>query len=656
MTTWQDVLHRAGYPTTAVVLDFETYFDKDYTLKKMTAVEYVCDSRFEITGLGVQQIGYKTAFLPGPDQTKDWLLALNTEHGPALSDYTIVCQNAKFDCLILKEHFGIAPKYTVDLVDLDRMWDARASHRLKNMASRWNTPALKGDTNQFKGYRYGDMTPEMQEALAEYCKNDVDIEAHILQKLLPLIPIPQIELPLATQTLRLFLEPQIGVDVELGEKLKREMRLEVLMPRLELRKLGVPASKTSISKNKKFVELLGRYTDVPMKQGKNGLIPALAKDDEGLRELLNDSEPEVRLLAEARQKIKSWPLHIARVDRLMNQAKVRDGLIGVPLNFYGAHTGRWSGGEKTNLQNLGGAGRGGSGTHPLIQQIRHMLVAPPGYVFGVNDYKQIEARMLAWMAGQKDLVQGFANGEDIYSDFMRETFGWHVRKPDKKTDPPPVKKLLTIRRGFGKDAILGCGYGMGNNRFYDRCWANDDLRPMFHSGQYDWDFIDKLIKTYRRKYSKIPEFWRSLEKSWRFVTKFANESVTHPTTPLGFMHKDGATFINLPSGRFLRYSHARVKRDNRLSYRWNSNIWGGFLTENVVQAASRDVMGEALLRLDAAGFNIVLHVHDEIICLFEKDRAEEDLEEMSRIMSIVPDWATGLPVAVDAKLCERYEK
>jgi len=457
MTPWKEVLHRAGYPTTVIVVDFETFFSKDYTLKKMSTVEYVCDPRFEITGLGVQRIGKKTLFLPGPDTTEKWLLRLNTEWGPMLSNFTVVCQNSKFDCLILKEHFGIVPKYTIDLIDLDRMWDSRARHNLKTMAERWDAPTPKGDTMQFKGYRWDDMSPEMRKDLADYCKNDVDIEAHLFQKLLPLIPNPEIELPLAAQTLRLFLNPQIKIDVELGEKLKRDMRLEVLKPRLELRKLGVPASKTSISKNKKFVELLGRYTDVPMKPGKNGLIPALAKDDAGLRTLQNHRLQEVRLLADARQKMKSWPLHIARVDRLMNQAKARGGLIGAPLNFYGAHTGRWSGGEKTNLQNLGGRGRGGSGTHRLIQQVRNILVAPPGYVFGVVDYAQIEARMLAWMAGQDDLVQGFANGEDIYSAFATTLFSAPVRKP-KETDPGPVKKLLTIRRGFGKDGILGCGY------------------------------------------------------------------------------------------------------------------------------------------------------------------------------------------------------
>ena len=676
MASWEDILHQAGYPTTILTLDFETYFSKDYTLKKLSAIEYVCDPRFEVTGLGMQRLEHKadqaSQFFE-PEEVEEILNSI-AKNDRGLSQYTVVCQNSKFDCLILKEHFRIVPKYTIDLIDLERMWDSRTKHSLEAMAKRWGSPTVKGDTNQFKGYRWNDMSPEMRKDLADYCKNDVDIETYLLQKLLPLIPNPEIELPLATQTLQLFLNPQIKIDIALGEKLKRGMRLEVLKPRLELRKLGVPASKTSISKNKKFVELLNSYTDVPMKPGKNGLIPALAKDDEGLRDLLVHPKPEVRLLAEARQKLKSWPLHIARVESLINQAKARGGLIGAPLNFHAAHTGRWGGTEKINLQNLAGEGRGGAAPHQLIQQIRKMLVAPPGYVFGMLDYAQIQARIVAWLAGQHDLVQDFADGVDIYSNFMRETFGWYVRKP-ADDDPPPVARLLRIRRGFGKDTILGRIFGLGTGTAFDRAKANKDIRPMIDSGECSWDFFDKLTKTFRKKYSKIPEFWSSIEKAWRFVTKFTSETYDyfversdlkycgqpiHCRTSfeplLKFHHEDGATFITLPSGRFLRYPQAKVRQDGKLGYRWRSNIWGGFLTENLAQAIEVDIVGEALLRLEKVGANVVLHTHDDITFLFEKDRAEEDMKKMSRIMSIIPDWAHGLPIAVEGKLCERYEK
>lgn len=661
MSIWGEVLRKAGYPETAIVLDFETYYDKDYTLKKMSTVEYVKDERFEVLGLGVQllhQHGESLITFYQPNEVKKTVDFLY-DYYSNFENITFITQNSKFDCLILQEHFGITPRYTIDIIDLDRMWDARAKHSLEAMAKRHKAPSLKGDVKQFKGYRWVDMAPEMRQALEEYCKNDVEIESFLLQKLLPLVPNPQIELPLATQTLQLFLKPQIQIDVQLGQELKHKMRLEALKPRLELRKRGIRAGKKTISGNISFVKLLNQYIDVPMKIGKKGLIPALAKGDFEVQQLLQHPKEEVRLLVEARQAIRSWPLHIARVDNLMNQAKAREGLIGSPLSFYAAHTGRWGGTEKINLENMGGRGRTGSGTHPLIRQMRGMLKAPDGYIFGMCDYAQIEFRLTAWYAGQDDLVQALAEGRDVYSEFAtKDLFKTPIRKP-KKTDPEPVARLLTFKRGFSKDGMLGFTYGMGTNRLFNDCRANDMLRPLFDSGQYDWDFIDRLIKTLRKKYSKIPAFWQSVEKAWRFVTKYPREDSPYFQRPeqmlLYFYHQDGATFIVLPSGRYLRYPNARVSRDGSLAYRWG-RLWGGSITENIMQATSRDIMGEALLRLETAGIGHVLHVYDEVISLLTKDRAEQDLKEMSRIMSIVPDWATGLPIAVEGELAERYKK
>jgi len=418
-----------------------------------------------------------------------------------------------------------------------------------------------------------------------------------------------------------------------------------------------------VRSNKLFLEILKDILPdnekPPMKQGKNGLILAAAKDDEGCKQLLNHHVKKVRDLINARVSVKSWGGHIKRVDNLMGQARARGGKIGAPLSFHSAHTGRWGGAEKINLQNLGGRGRAGAGTHPLIQAVRGMLTAPDGYIFGLNDYAQIQARILPWLAGQDDLVQGFANGEDIYSAFATELFKAPVRKP-KETDPGPINKLLTIRRGFGKDAILGCGFGMGTNRFFERCRANNDLRPMFDSGEYNWDFVDKLIKLYRSRYPKIPAFWKDVEKAWAFVTKYHGQpSILGAMT---FYHKDKATYIQLPSGRYLRYPGARVKAkggcygSDSLSYRWNKNCWGGFLTENIVQAVEVDIFGEALLRLERAGFNLVLHGHDEAVCLFKESEAEKKLEEMKNLMMVVPTWATGLPIAVEGELTKRYKK
>jgi len=672
-------LEKAGFPTTVMVLDFESFFSDEYTLSKMSTVEYVCDPRFELTGLGVQILdSIESEFIPVDDIDSYIAGYLQDQFGLDLGSCTVVCQNCKFDCLILKERFRIIPPYTIDIVDLDRFWDARDKHNLAHMAKKWKAPSPKGDTKKFKGYHWKDMSSEMQEALKEYCVNDVEIETFLFKKLLPLIVNPEIELPLATQTLRLFLEPQFKIDMDFGRELKRKMEAEMLKSIEALRELGIDADHEDISGNKKFAELLNAQLpgneQIPMKEGKNGLIPALAQADEGMHRLLNHEKPEIQGLAKARLAVKSWPLHISRVTRLMNQAKARGGMLGSPLSYYAGHTGRWGGTEKVNLQNLGGRGRSGKGVHSLIGQIRQMLTAPDDCTLGIVDFAQIEARILAWLAGQNDLLQGFAQGQDVYSKFATELFQSPVRKA-KESDPAPVQKLLTIRRGFGKDAILGAGYGMGATKFYERCRANEDLRSAFDTGKYDFQFVQKLIWIYRNKYAKIPEFWREVEKAWRFVTKYTKEVVGLPwptlqnisfkhvplhyyrdfhqgsSTMLKFYHQDDATFIQLPSGRFLRYPHASINKKDELLYRWGS-LWGGSITENIVQAVARDIFAEALLRID----NYSLHTHDDIVCIFHKSNAEEELQQLVEQVEIVPVWANGLPIAVESKLSERYLK
>lgn len=668
MTPWQEVLKRAGFPTNVIVLDFETYFDTDYTLSKLSTVEYVADDRFELTGMGYQTLGDGSGVLNflWPDDVAMFLKTID------FKNTTVVVQNGKFDCLVLQERFEVTSPYVVDVVDLDRMWDARAKHGLKHLAERWNAPSLKGDTMEFAGTRWADMDDVLRSRLREYCLNDVTLESWLFQKLMPLVVSrPEIELPVANQTLQMFLKPTFEIDMDLGRKIVDGMQAEMQRPIDKLAEMGLtitdpyrkfknpdpkprPVTREDVGSDKSFIALVEACGgSVPMKPGKNKLIPALAKDDEGNRELLSHPNPQVRALAEARQAIQSWPLHYAKVAGILAQAKCRGGRIGAPLKYYGAHTGRWSGSESINVQNLGGRGRGGKGTHKLIQQVRNILRAPKGYLLGVNDYSKVEAVGLAWQAGQDDLTKAFRTGADAYSDLATSLFGFPVRKPGKH-DPECVKKRLEICRGFGKDAILGAGYGMGANKFYERCYTNDDLRPKFDDGTFGFEFIEHVIGTYRTKYSKIPEYWGLLEKSWRWSTKYA-ETVVLKKQNLEFSNDGSATFIRLPSGRTLRYPHAAVSRDNRLRYHWG-DLWGGTLTENVVQALCRDLIAEAILRLGDNGFTVILTVHDEIVCLLEEATAEARLKEMGEIMCELPAWAGGFPLSVEGYVSEFYRK
>ncbi|HUW45786.1 MAG TPA: hypothetical protein VMW50_08320 [Dehalococcoidia bacterium] len=285
----------------------------------------------------------------------------------------------------------------------------------------------------------------------------------------------------------------------------------------------------------------------------------------------------------------------------------------------------------------------------------------------IADSAQIEARALAWLAGQDDLTQGFANNEDIYSTLAAELFKCHIHKPNE-TDPEPVAKLLKLRRGFGKDAILGAGYGMGADKFYSRCLENDALRPLFESGQYNLPFIKYIIDTYRSKYARIPKLWNTVEKCFKWVLKYPDKVMAYGSdfvsegwvakTLLTFWNEDGTAIIQLPSGRCLRYRHARLKRTlNRSEIRWHYGaLWGGSLVENIIQAIARDLLGWWILEIEKQGIPIVLHVHDEVVCIVpDKDILLTSMI-VEQIMKSVPEWAAGLPVDVEIATGKKYEK
>lgn len=926
MNNYQEILKSVGYPTEVLIIDFESYYDSDFSLSKMSTIEYICDPQFDFTGMGYG-FGDRIYFIPKPD-LKQCVEGLQLYYGNNLEQVTVIAKNCKFDIAILAVKFGIIPPFVIDIDDLLRHYDARMSHRMKDVTSMFGLKP-KGKTVKFKGLHYEDMDDETKAALAEYCINDVEIESSLFSILIPLMSNPVVEIPVARHTLDLYLRPRFAFDFDKAKKLKATMTLTLM----EIaQRTGY--DKKWLSSNLDFVKILQEALPdgehVPTKPGKPGrnmtkllgkprVIPAFAKDDVGFQELLVHPDETVRNLCMARQAVKSWPLHIKRINNMANQAETSDGLLRVPLNYYGAHTGRWSGGEKINLQNLGGRGRAGAGTHPLIQHMRSLLGCPDGSVLGIADSAQIEARILAWFANQEDLVNGFAAGDDIYSVFATELFQCVVRKA-AESDPPMIQKFLKIKRGFGKDAILGClafgtpiltnhgwkpieevilgdklwdgrnwvlhngvcfrgkkscvnvkgiwatpdheifdkgvwfpaislntsnqkleidtenlkllrlnlghatvlspsnvvapvvesllrtetiwsqenlhavmsvlkrhpvklrlitrglqnhtvqdfliefvqllvdvnlnhinimvkevlecgplgslieslflntwqnyqdgiiqdlmltestitkdmnrvisdsppgskiletadilysgdyhrfqagnmimsncGYGMGTNKFFTNCIANLDLRPMFDSGEYDWDFINHLIKTYRTTYNKIPEFWTAVEKAFKWVIKHPHEQTqvsrkydengTAVGFRLAFLNKKGTVHIVLPSGRHLTYRHCAMKRTTKGSeIRWHhGHLWGGSITENIVQAVARDLLAFWILCMDDADFAIVLHSHDEIVTMLRKNDVH-GLDDMLNIMHKGPEWATGLPLDAEGSLTEVYKK
>ncbi len=689
---YKEILKSAGFPTEILVIDFESYYDTDYTLSKMSTVEYVTSPKFEFTGVGFEILNHPKAagpkFISGPNV--EWAIErLQRTFGKHLHNCILVAKNCKFDMLILAEKFGIYPAYPLDIEDLSRTYDSRMSQKLKDLATYFKLSKPKGDTKQFKGLHYGEMSEEVRTNLAEYGRTDIEDETALLKILLPYVSNPGFELALARHTLNMYLKPVFNLDYTLAGETIQAMDKE-----LEATMQLVGYTKDEISGTLSFTEImlaaLSRLSPkeiLPVKAGKPtinmvallgkpGVIPALAKTDEGFKQLINHKDAKIRNLMKAKVAIKSWPNWIKRVNSMAAQCKASGDKLRIPLKYYGGHTGRWSGTEKINVQNLGGRGRG-TALHPLIGQVRNLLIAPDGYKLVIADSAQIEARLLAWLAGQDDLIKGFANGEDIYSVFASTLFGEKVWKPTDEEKKTSDGKIAAIRRGFGKDAILGCGYGMGTLTFFTRCRESDSLRPLFDSGEYDWDFIDGLIKTYRKTYSKIPAFWRSIEKAFRFVCRYPQEAMWYSTEfqksdGLSLMRckgdaisymlkfwKSGSTVnIQLPSGRVLYYHHAKVSVKGDISYHRKPSYatWGGSLVENIIQSIARDLLGYWILECEKWRMPVILHCHDEIVSYSETGNADVDLESAILIMSKGPTWAEGLPLAAEGCVSDCYVK
>ena len=368
-----DVLKLVGYPEDVLVIDFESYYDSDYTLSKLSTIEYITDERFEITGCGFYLIGYSPPYFRNHTELAETFENLKHGHGKNLERLTIVMQNAKFDATILKLKFGIEPPFIINVKDLASHYDARMSHKLKDLAKMFKLED-KGDTTQFKGLHAGEIlqSNDLLSDLERYTIQDCVLEGKLFGILLPLLSNPETELPLARHTLGMYLNPVISFDYDKAEILLCGMEKEMIQAARQWKI-------SDLSGNKSFRLLLQAAMpdgeEIPMKQGKKKMIPALAKDDDGMKSLLVHECATVRNLAVARQAVKSWPLHIGRVKSMVAQAKAWGGKLGMPLNYYGAHTGRWSGTEKINVHNFGGRGRAGKGIHPLIGQVRELLIA-----------------------------------------------------------------------------------------------------------------------------------------------------------------------------------------------------------------------------------------------------------------------------------------
>jgi len=386
---------------------------------------------------------------------------------------------------------------------------------------------------------------------------------------------------------------------------------------------------------------------LPMKRGKKKLIPALGKNDEGLKKLKNHSNPVVRNLVNARLAVKSWPLHVKRIQALVAQSTAMNGLLPIPLKYYGGHTGRWSGTENINVQNFGTWSK-----EDLINQVRTILIAPPDYVLAIADAAQIEARIVNWLAGQWDVLKQYEIG-DPYSALASRIVGKEVTKPMKE-------------RQLGKMGELGCGYGLGAPKLL----VNAKKPP------YEIDLsrntAEKIVRIYRETHPAVVKLWHNVDRGFRYIVKYPKEKFTlsvGKNSHLVFSNVNGIARIQLPSSRVLYYPKIKLRIENgreeliqlnATDNRKFTRLWGGALVENCVQSIARDVLALAVLAVNSKGkelgLRIALHVHDEIVSVVPRAHAQMALEIQLTALRNRPIWAEALPLNAEGKICNRYEK
>ena len=601
-----------------ITLDFETYYDREFSLSKLTTEAYVRDPRFEVIGVGVKVNGAETEWASGThEQIKEYLDSFDW------SDAMLLCHNTMFDGAILNWRFGIRPKVYADTMCIARaIHGVETSASLKAVSEKYGIGQKGTEVVQALGKRREDFTPAELSRYGDYCVNDVDLTYKLFTIMAK--DFPRKELKLIDLTLRMFIQATLELDRGLLEQHLTETR-----DRKDELLESAGVVKEDLMSNPKFAELLKSLgVEPPMKEspatGKQTF--AFAKSDEAFKALAEHEDPQVQALVAARLGTKST-LEETRTQRFIDIAK--RGTLPVPVRYYAAHTGRWGGDDKINLQNL--PSRGVTG-----KKLKRSIIAPEGSALIDADSAQIEARVLAWLAEQDDLTAAFAAGEDVYVKMASRIYG--VAESDVTKD----------QRFVGKTTILGAGYGMGAIKF----------QAQLKNFGFDMDIAEarRVINIYREANWKINKLWRDAQQA--LVELHSSRKISLGCgSVLELVPEE--TAIRLPSGLLLRYDDLKFDTTERgvefhyKTRRGRNRIYGGKVIENVCQAIARCIIGEQMLKI-AKKHRVVLTVHDSVVCCVRDDEVEEAQAYVEDCMRWIPDWAEGLPINCESGVGKSY--
>ena len=606
-----------------ITLDFETYYDKDYSLSKLTTEEYVRDPRFEVIGVGIKLNDKETEWASGTHKQLREYLQTNFPWENAM----VLAHNTMFDGAILNWVFNISPRVYTDTLCIARgVHGVEDSGSLKALSERYGIGVKGTEVFEAIGKKRENFTESELSAYGDYCVNDVNLTYRLFMWMAK--NFPKKELKLIDLTLRMFVEPVLDLDLGLLEQHLAETRYEKESLLQKCAVMGV--SKDDLMSNLKFAEALRSLNvEPPMKisptTGEQTL--AMAKSDEGFKALLEHDDQRVQTLINARLGNKST-LEETRTQRFIDISK--RGLLPVPVRYYAAHTGRWGGDDKINLQNLPSRGKNG-------KKLKRSIVAPKGHTIIDADSSQIEARVLAWLASQEDLVESFSAGEDVYVKMASKIYN------------KPEEEITKDERFVGKTTILGAGYGMGAVKFQSQLQT--------FGFNMELDEARRVIGVYRDSNWKINKLWRDAQETLRAL--YNKESPTYLGYGEVLKTVPEKNAIQLPSGLLMRYGDLRFdetesgKEFHYKTRRGRTRIYGGKVIENVCQAIARCIIGEQMLNISKR-YRVVLTVHDSIAACVPDEEVKHAQTYIEECMKQTPEWATGLPIDCESGVGKSY--
>ena len=645
---------------TLISLDFETFYGKGYGLKNKTYAEYIMDDRFRAQMLGVGEDNEDIEILDA-HELDEWAANIRARR-LAGERIGVIAQNTQFDAAILCWRFGIVFDFYFDAMLLSRLRFINRSAALKAHAERiWpeDESRRKGDElHKAEGIEDLHSVPGLFEGMSTYCTQDVALTRDLVLHHWATGQVPMAEWYLMHITLRGCVEPQVWINQPLLDEVMvddlADKTQKVIAASDYLVSLGKPPVGSDVfASNDKYKALLADFgARLPYKLDPETyeMKPALGKTDPEYVKFQQDN-PQLEPLFAARETVKST-IATSRAKRLQTTANLLPlgGFIPFPLNYHKAHTGRWSGGEKLNLQNLQ---RGSK--HRLC------LTAKDGYVITVRDLSGIEMRMNLWFCEQDDLLELVGKGGDIY---CKAAEGIYAHPVNKKEHP--------LERQVGKVATLGLGYQMSWKTFQATMAGGPmGMDPIF--------FPDSFCKQVKDAYDRDNPM---IKQMWAFLGNVVIPAMCDPMCDMD-IGRHGCVKVRyqkliLPSGRELQYpslhchafEHARgmtyeYRYDDGTRNRFKEVVWkriyGGALLENIIQAIARDVIADHMIKIEdllcetASGW-VIGSVHDEILSMVLKPLAEQRYEQMGTIMATPPHWCFDLPLASEGGWDTVYSK